>query len=655
MDLCGICDAEVTWEDDALICDHCELWVHAKCSKINKKQYEFHVKNEDDPFECMRCLQCKICTRKIAKHQLPLICSTCNRKVHTKCNKFDKKNYDYFKENESQFNCLDCLSDNLPFLKLNDKQFHLIRQGINYPDEADIDLLDLSHTQMQILQQINAALERGIGESSNDDDSEPPIDCKYYSIDQFNSKKFNDTKHFAILHLNIHSLTAHISELRIILQLLNLPFNFICITETKIIKDIEPKIDISLSGYQDPVGTPTEATKGGVLIYAKKGIDFKPRKDLCIYQPKELESFFIETTNTSGKNAIIGTIYRHPSMDPSIFTDDYLQPLNDKLVNEKKKIFIAGDFNFDLLQTDKSETFAFFENMMATHLLPTITIPTKINKKNSTIIDNIFTNQINPDMLSGNLTVGISDHLISFFIIPNDNQNHLPKKHNLYTRKTKNLDRINLILDYLDIDWDSKLKADDKNVNKTTNIFFHEMNSLLDRYKPLLKVTQKEYKRKFKPWITDAILEKIDKKNNIFQKYINCKDDVTKQELHRQYTRQKNLVTSLTRQSEKQYYNNYFTTNKDNLQKVWKGIKEIINIKSKSHSHPNCIIDNDHTITDPTKIANSFNKYYSSIASNILKKRKYNGKEHFTKYLSNPNPSTIAIYDCDQKEVLLLF
>ena len=78
------------------------------------------------------------------------------------------------------------------------------------------------------------------------------------------------------------------------------------------------------------------------------------------------------------------------------------------------------------------------------------------------VIDNIFTNQINPDMLSGNLTVGISDHLISFFIIPNDNQNHLPKKHNLYTRKTKDFDRTNFILDYLDIDWDNILKANEK-------------------------------------------------------------------------------------------------------------------------------------------------------------------------------------------------
>ena len=107
----------------------------------------------------------------------------------------------------------------------------------------------------------------------------------------------------------------------------------------------------------------------------------------------------------------------------------------------------------------------------------------------------------------------------------------------------------------------------------------------------------------------------------------------------------------MTRQNEKNHYKNYFTTNKDNLQKVWKGIKEIINIKSKSNSQPNCIIDKGKTITEPSKIANSFNNYFTSVADNILKKRKYEGKDHFSKYLSKPNPFSIALYDCDQEEI----
>ena len=76
--------------------------------------------------------------------------------------------------------------------------------------------------------------------------------------------------------------------------MLEFKFVIISLSESKIQKNCEPKIDINIDGYQSPVGTPTESAKGGVLIYVKNGINFKPRNDLAIYQSKELESLFIE-------------------------------------------------------------------------------------------------------------------------------------------------------------------------------------------------------------------------------------------------------------------------------------------------------------------------------------------------------------------------
>ena len=40
-------------------------------------------------------------------------------------------------------------------------------------------------------------------------------------------------------------------------------------------------------------------------------------------------------------------------MEPSIFIDDYMQPLSDKIIKENKKSYLAGDFNFDLLKTEE--------------------------------------------------------------------------------------------------------------------------------------------------------------------------------------------------------------------------------------------------------------------------------------------------------------
>ena len=198
-------------------------------------------------------------------------------------------------------------------------------------------------------------------------------------------------------------------------------FDIICISESKILKGYDTKVDICIEGYQTPIGKPTESTKGGVLIYVRSGINFKPRNDLTVYKPKELESIFIEVINKKESNDIVGVIYRHPCMNESSFIDDYTKGLFDKLSNENKKFFISGDFNFDLLNASThNETFEFFDTMMSNFLLPVITLPTKINRGNNTLIHNIFTNHLSPDTKSSNLEINLSDgHLPSFIMILN--------------------------------------------------------------------------------------------------------------------------------------------------------------------------------------------------------------------------------------------
>ena len=55
--------------------------------------------------------------------------------------------------------------------------------------------------------------------------------------------------------------------------------------------------------------------------------------------------------------------------------------------------------------------------MTSSQLLPTISLPTKLNTSHDTLIDNIFTNIYNPDMSSGDFTYQLSDQLESFLIL----------------------------------------------------------------------------------------------------------------------------------------------------------------------------------------------------------------------------------------------
>ena len=168
---------------------------------------------------------------------------------------------------------------------------------------------------------------------------------------------------------------------------------------------------------------------GGGCFYVSSDLDYKPRNDLNIYESKMVESLFIEIINKNESNIIVGVIYRHPSMDMDDLNDVKLELLLSKFYREKnKKMFLVGDFNFDLLKVNThDETSAFFNKMMSNFLLPVISFPTKINIVNDTLIDNIFTNEFCPDLISGNFTEDISDHLPSFLIIPKNILKKYPK------------------------------------------------------------------------------------------------------------------------------------------------------------------------------------------------------------------------------------
>ena len=77
--------------------------------------------------------------------------------------------------------------------------------------------------------------------------------------------------------------------------------------------------------------------------------------------------------------------------------------------------------------------------------------PTRITSHSNTLIDNIFSNIIDPD-ISGNLTATISDHLSQFSIILNMFGDNSGNKSNIYERDWSKFDRENFILDYFFVD-----------------------------------------------------------------------------------------------------------------------------------------------------------------------------------------------------------
>ena len=153
-------------------------------------------------------------------------------------------------------------------------------------------------------------------------------------------------------------------------------------------------------------------------MYISEKISYKRRNDLNIYNPKQLESIFIEILRPDLPGGIVGTIYKHPSMNVSTFNAEFFAPLLKNLNKENKEVILTGDFNVNLLNFGKKRgTHQFLEELFHNNYTPQITPPTRITKRSTTLIDNTFLNTQRHKQTSGNKTTSISDHLAQFTIL----------------------------------------------------------------------------------------------------------------------------------------------------------------------------------------------------------------------------------------------
>ena len=145
------------------------------------------------------------------------------------------------------------------------------------------------------------------------------------------------------------------------------------------------------------------------------------------------------------------------------FKESYPHNLVDKLSKENKTVFQLGDFNINLLNYDQDTSTNEFLDSLSSHLfLPHILQPTRVGSNSKTLIDNVFSNAIFPNIISGNLTSSICGHLPQFLIAPNIFLNPQGLKYNIYETDWSTFDQENFILDVFSTDWDQTLKGIDK-------------------------------------------------------------------------------------------------------------------------------------------------------------------------------------------------
>ena len=125
----------------------------------------------------------------------------------------------------------------------------------------------------------------------------------------------------------------------------------------------------------------------------------------------------------------------------------------DKLSKENKQVFLLGDFNVNLLNyNDHQLTNEFLDSLASNSFITYILQPTRITSHFKTLIDSIFSNIISHEMVSGNITATISDHLPQFLFAPNVHSKTSCQKSNIYEGDWSKFIQTDFVLDYFDKD-----------------------------------------------------------------------------------------------------------------------------------------------------------------------------------------------------------
>ena len=127
------------------------------------------------------------------------------------------------------------MTQNLPFSNSSEADFYTLIKCGTIIDTSLLEKSDLKIIESQdYIKKLNNYLSQTfLSPEEESEDNISPINCNYYSPEEFTKCKFNESKSFSIVHLNIHSITRHIDTLRCLLKILNYKFDIIIISESK--------------------------------------------------------------------------------------------------------------------------------------------------------------------------------------------------------------------------------------------------------------------------------------------------------------------------------------------------------------------------------------------------------------------------------------
>ena len=373
------------------------------------------------------------------------------------------------------------------------------------------------------------------------------------------------------------------------------------ISETKINESFS-SASFEIPGFATPYRVDKTANEGGVMLYVRSDIPSK----LVLFSPlpETIQGLFIEI-NLFKIKWLIGGFY-NPN---KLYIEDFLKDVGNCLdiyLNSYENLIIMGDLNSEITERAMHEFCDIF------NLKSLISEPTCFkNIMNPSCIDLILTNRNRCFQNSTVVETGISDHhkltvtVLKTVFKKKKAKSIIYRDYKLFSNETFSQEFSMLI----------------KAHREMNNLTFSQINDiclfLLNKHAP---VKQKIVRGNDGLFMTKKLRKEIMVRSRLKNNYHKNKTEISFQA----YKTQRNLCTSLLRNTKLEYFNSLKTSDLNDVRKFWKIIKPIFGGK-RDNGDIN-LVDNSTIISSDNAASEIF------VTFNIVSNLNINFDDKFSSY-----------------------
>ena len=377
-----------------------------------------------------------------------------------------------------------------------------------------------------------------------------------------------------ICHLNIRSIYNKIDEIRFIVTASEI--DVFCLSESWLDDSIQDS-EINIPGYAIE-RRDRNRTGGGVVMYIKDSIRYKPRPDIeSASRIVENVWIEIESSNEGAKSYLICCMYRPPSSRVQYFNG--ILDIIEKAASDDKEIVLLGDLNYDYRFDESLSTnpLHYIENLFGLNQL--IKEYTRVSKSTSSLLDIILCSNNKAHTKQCVFKFTLSDHYMIYTCVKDLHISNVHKS--IQFRSYKNFDPDFFLRNVSECFAFREIRNGSiKCTESAWKLWKQSFNDICDVHAPLRKM---RVRNKHSPWITHDIVKLMYERDFAHRK---AKSNGSNTVLWDDYRRLRNLVTNKILQSKNSYLADITPKIKTDSKTMWKELGRVVGNKKRDNPTP---------------------------------------------------------------------